>query len=528
MKSLIVFLLLFVCQNLSFAGVDGWRMNQFTGKPDYYQTGIDSTTIEAIAVSTTALAAQTSALDISTQSLASRATALESSTSTLEGRVDGLEISTATLDSTLAAEILVRQALSTNVAVDTTTLNNDKVPYTGATGDVDLGAYKIIAASASVTELNLNGVARTTWPGGASLTDYNEWTSSNSFSSILISSGSHGLGDDLLAAGAGSRMFFYPKKSAFRAGRMINARWDDANIGIYSVSMGYDSEAHGQGAIGIGSSNNASGYESTAIGGSGHFAGGTQSIAAGGDGHHVNDSAGSAGGAIAGHANNVQSDYSVCVGGGNNSITGSQSITLSGENLIVSGMKSGAGGEWVQNAADHSFTWGRYVGLSAAADGSMLFGYDTSSVKTYTESGKFYIHGLDLRVSSSTTASTQFGLTKEGVGTFDSASFTSNTSTTTMKYVNIANTLTIPSGGVIDSASAIVSSTCASGTGTFTCTATCAAGYYASGAPYWFCPAGGAPYGTDADAVPPTAGIAYYNGTSCGGITIKQLCRRIK
>jgi hypothetical protein len=101
MKSLIVFLVLLVCPQLSLAAVDAWRMNQFTGKPDYYQTGIDSTTIEAIAVSTTANAA--------------RITSLESSTSTLEGRVDALEISTATLDAALTS--IPDGALSSNVAL---------------------------------------------------------------------------------------------------------------------------------------------------------------------------------------------------------------------------------------------------------------------------------------------------------------------------------------------------------------------------------------------------------------------------
>jgi hypothetical protein len=42
-------LVLLVCPQLSLAAVDGWRMNQFTGKPDYYQTGIDSTSTTTLA-----------------------------------------------------------------------------------------------------------------------------------------------------------------------------------------------------------------------------------------------------------------------------------------------------------------------------------------------------------------------------------------------------------------------------------------------------------------------------------------------
>lgn len=129
MKSLIVFLVLLVCPQLSLAAVDAWRMNQFTGKPDYYQAGIDSAIVtdiaasttalalqgNALSVSTAALAVQTDALSVSTAANAARITSLESSTSTLEGRVDALEISTATLDAALTS--IPDGALSSNVAL---------------------------------------------------------------------------------------------------------------------------------------------------------------------------------------------------------------------------------------------------------------------------------------------------------------------------------------------------------------------------------------------------------------------------
>lgn len=438
MKSLIVSLMLLAYPQLSFAAVDAWRMNQFTGKPDYYQTGVDSTTVEAIAVSTSALAVQTAALSVSTAANAARITSLE--------------VSTATLDSTLSAEIQVRQELATQVAIDTTAI------------------------------------------GGVSLSAYNEFTSSNSFSSILIASGTHGLGDDLMADGAGSRFFFYPKKSAIRGGSVTADQWNDANIGNWSIALGYNSIASAQYAIAMGPENTATYSGAVSVGGGGNDATGQNSAAYGGSENSVS---GQNSGALAGNQVNVTGNQAGAFAGGPSTVSGDFSASVGGTNTTVSGKASVAGGEWAQAASDYSFVYGRYVGLADAADGSMLFGYDTSSVKTYSESGKFYIHGLDLRVSSSTTAAVQYGLTKEGVARVHSITATDNvvastvtvTSTATLAALSVSGTasLTGPTAissatitGYVDVGIVEVSSTCVIPTNVSTqCTATCATGFYA-------------------------------------------------
>jgi hypothetical protein len=66
--------------------------------------------------------------------------------------------------------------------------------------------------------------------------------------------------------GTGTRMMWYPKKAAFRAGTADGTPWDDANIGQYSIAMGYSPKASGPGSIALGSVAEASGYGSTAIG----------------------------------------------------------------------------------------------------------------------------------------------------------------------------------------------------------------------------------------------------------------------
>ncbi|QQG35809.1 MAG: hypothetical protein HYS17_09920 [Micavibrio aeruginosavorus] len=66
--------------------------------------------------------------------------------------------------------------------------------------------------------------------------------------------------------GAGTRMFFDPTKSAFRAGRVSGAQWDNANTGVYSAALGQETTASGVWAFATGYGTTASGNESTALG----------------------------------------------------------------------------------------------------------------------------------------------------------------------------------------------------------------------------------------------------------------------
>jgi len=66
--------------------------------------------------------------------------------------------------------------------------------------------------------------------------------------------------------GAGTRMMFYPNKAAFRVGYVGSTQWDDANIGDYSVAMGYSTTASGDFSTAMGNSTTASGAHSTAMG----------------------------------------------------------------------------------------------------------------------------------------------------------------------------------------------------------------------------------------------------------------------
>jgi hypothetical protein len=66
--------------------------------------------------------------------------------------------------------------------------------------------------------------------------------------------------------GAGTRMHWYPKKAAFRAGYVASTQWDDAKIGAYSFAQGYNNTASGAYSTAMGYQSTASGAYSVAIG----------------------------------------------------------------------------------------------------------------------------------------------------------------------------------------------------------------------------------------------------------------------
>jgi hypothetical protein len=68
------------------------------------------------------------------------------------------------------------------------------------------------------------------------------------------------------AQGAGRRLMWIPAKAAFRAGEVIDANWDNANVGLRSFAGGYNTSASGEGSTAMGVGAMAFGYTSTAMG----------------------------------------------------------------------------------------------------------------------------------------------------------------------------------------------------------------------------------------------------------------------
>jgi hypothetical protein len=66
--------------------------------------------------------------------------------------------------------------------------------------------------------------------------------------------------------GSGTRMMWYPRKAAFRAGYVNGTQWDAANIGAYSVAMGINVRASGDSSVALGASATAAQAGSFAAG----------------------------------------------------------------------------------------------------------------------------------------------------------------------------------------------------------------------------------------------------------------------
>ena len=78
--------------------------------------------------------------------------------------------------------------------------------------------------------------------------------------------GNYGSGDDLDLTGAGTRMFFNPKKAAFRVGYVDGTQWNKDSIGIYSFAAGYNTKAKGPYSFSMGINNLAKASYSAAFG----------------------------------------------------------------------------------------------------------------------------------------------------------------------------------------------------------------------------------------------------------------------
>jgi hypothetical protein len=75
-----------------------------------------------------------------------------------------------------------------------------------------------------------------------------------------------GSGTGIPAEGAGTRMMWYPRKGAFRAGGISGTQWDAANIGEYSVAIGQDVRASAANATAFGLRATAAQVTSFAVG----------------------------------------------------------------------------------------------------------------------------------------------------------------------------------------------------------------------------------------------------------------------
>ncbi len=89
----------------------------------------------------------------------------------------------------------------------------------------------------------------------------------------ILAKGIFGSGVDLTSVGTGTRLIWYPKKAAFRAGyagpddaAAPADQWDDANIGDYSFAAGYGTKASDNRSVALGYGTEANNQTSLAMG----------------------------------------------------------------------------------------------------------------------------------------------------------------------------------------------------------------------------------------------------------------------
>jgi hypothetical protein len=145
---------------------------------------------------------------------------------------------------------------------------------------------------------------------------------------------------DLSVRGTGTRLIWYPKKTAFRAGFADTDEWDDANIGINSVVFGHSGKADAENTTIIGGqSNTNSGKSSVIVGGSSNTIrdGVTFSTIIGGgsssEGGNTIES-GNFSTIVSGHSNTIRGNYATILGGSNNTVNADYSVAM-GSNITI-------------------------------------------------------------------------------------------------------------------------------------------------------------------------------------------------
>ena len=200
--------------------------------------------------------------------------------------------------------------------------------------------------------------------------------------------GAFNSGAALSLSGAGTRMFFYPRKAAFRAGYVVGTQWNNANIGNYSTAWGYNTIALGNGSTAWGANTEASENNSTAWGANTE-ASGRYSTAWG-----LSTTASNLYSTAWGNSTTASGSYSTASGSnttasGNYAIAEGQNSTASGTGAkvrgnisIASGNYSTAWGYNVSATQAYATAWG-YASI-ASGDASTVWGYANTASGNYS------------------------------------------------------------------------------------------------------------------------------------------------
>ena len=177
----------------------------------------------------------------------------------------------------------------------------------------------------------------------------------------LIVTGLFGNGENVEINGSGTRMFFNPRKAAFRAGFVNDVSWNNDSIGNFSFATNNTNKAIGSAASAFGQSTVARGTHSFTSGQESN-ANNSYSVAMG-----LQNTANGYGSKAIGHISIANGDASVSLG----FLTISNGIasTAMGNNTVANGIASTATGNNTKANASNSFS----TGFSTIANGYSSF-----------------------------------------------------------------------------------------------------------------------------------------------------------
>jgi hypothetical protein len=201
-------------------------------------------------------------------------------------------------------------------------------------------------------------------------------------------------GNSLGVSGEGTRMMFYPKKAAFRAGGVNGNQWDDINIGNYSNALGQNNKVGGYAGFAAGENNQVDDNYSAALGygnivsgansfgiGNGNTASGFFSIAIG----QGNTSTATHSNAF-GHWTTASKNYAF-VFGGTSTANGLYSVVM-GERDTTNYDYSMVFGQRLYSPNPYATVFGKWNDKSTAITKALAVGWGTSEA---TRKDIFYV-----------------------------------------------------------------------------------------------------------------------------------------
>jgi len=217
----------------------------------------------------------------------------------------------------------------------------------------------------------------------------------------LVAVGTFGSGT-IPATGAGTRLMWYPKKAAFRAGYVDGTQWDDGSIGDYStVGGGRNNTASSYGTVSGGDGNRAGSSYATVGGGQNNTAATQNSTVSGGQSNTTNGSYATIGGGTGndgamvatvggGQDNNASGVGATVAGGKLNIASGEYSTIAGGYGNAASGIRAMVPGGLSNTAAgDYSFAAGRQA--KANHGGAFVWADQTAADFASTAANQFLI-----------------------------------------------------------------------------------------------------------------------------------------